>query len=271
MLHLALILDLDNTLYSWMDSYAAALQATIRYLAKELHQPVPVIRDSFKRVFIVHKSVEVINSVKELDIWEKTMLHAEKQSDIQNYAQNMFFNVFKENLRLFPDVKQVLMWAKENGALLIAFSDARAFWADFRLRTLGLYPFFDYIYVLMDEDLHNDTINHYPSNVIQYSPEKCKPSSAIYCEILRKTGMFSNQLFVIGDSKRKDILPASRFDISTIWARYGANCSSSSKRLLSAVTPWTSSQRASGGKITPQYTIDSFSEIISILEKTIKI
>lgn len=266
MAHLALILDLDNTLYSWMDSYAPALRATIKYLAKEIHQPVPIIRDSFKKVFKAHKSVEVVNMVKELDVWEKTTLCGEKKDEIQNYAQALFLETFKNSLQLFPDVEKVLSWAKKNGIMLIAFSDARAIWADFRLQTLNLYPFFEYIYVLKDEGLPDAVIKQYPGSVIQYPPEYCKPSPDIYLEIIRKTGICNNQLFIIGDSKRKDISPASRLNLSTIWAKYGNNCSSSSKRLLGAVTPWTASQRASGGGIKPQYTMDSFSEIISILE-----
>ena len=266
MADLVLILDLDNTLYSWIDSYAPALQATIKYLANEIHQPVPIIRDSFKRVFQTHNSVEVVDSVKELDIWGKTTLCDEKQFDIQIRAQELFFEVFKNNLHLFPDVERVLLWAKEKGILLVAFSDARAFWIDFRLRTLNLYSFFDSVYVLMDEAPPDATIKLYPSSIIEYLPDQSKPSPAVFLEIIRKTGVINNQLFVIGDSKRKDILPASRLGLATIWAKYGASCLSSNKRLLGAVTPWTASQRASGASIKPQYTIEAFSEIVSILE-----
>ena len=266
----ALILDLDNTLYSWMDSYAPALQATITYLAKELRLPVPTIKESFKRVFQSHKSVEVVNSVIELDIWRNTVVCEEKKNEVQSNAQSLFFEVFKNNLHLFPDVERVLLWAKEKGIMLIAFSDARAYWADFRLSALNLYQYFDSIFVLMDEALPNTVLKPYPSSVIQYSTKQRKPNPELLLEILHASGVFSKQVYVIGDSKRKDILPASKLGLPSVWAKYGANYSSSSKRLVGAVTPWSASQRAGGGNIKPHYTIDSFSDIINILEENMK-
>lgn len=263
----AIILDLDNTLYSWMDSYAPALQAAIKYLARALHLPVPVIRASFKETFQEHGSVEVVNSVKELRIWETVLMTNEEIEMIQDEAQSLFFEAFQNNLQLFPNVEFVLSWAKSNGIKLIAFSDARAFWIDFRLRALNLYPFFDQVYVLSDEVHGNVCSSCYPESIVQYEPQQSKPSKDVFVEILRSNDLQCCQALMIGDSKKKDIKPALQLGIATVWARYGSVYSSSSRRLLGSITPWTSSQRAGGGRIYPQYSIDDFSEVVEIVKK----
>ena len=48
---ISLILDLDNTLYSWMDAFAPALNATSKYLSKKTKLSVKTIRESFKKYF----------------------------------------------------------------------------------------------------------------------------------------------------------------------------------------------------------------------------
>lgn len=262
----AIILDLDNTLYSWMDSFAPALTATIKYLAQTTQLPIQIIKNSFKEVYQLHKSVEVVNAVKELSIWERIQIPSNEIGELQTKAQMLFFETFKQNLHLYSDVKDVLLWAKSREYLIVAFSDARAFWVDFRLSALNIYSFFDQVYVLADENPNDYCIPHYPSCVIQYSYEHSKPSTDVFLDIMRANGLFKNQVFVVGDSKRKDILPSAKIGLSNIWARYGRKCTSSSRRLLSSITPWTMSQRVGGGNIKPQYTIDTFSEIIKIIE-----
>lgn len=262
----ALILDLDNTLYSWMDSYAPALDKSIKFLAHSLNLSIPIVRNSYKVLFQKYNSVEVINAACELDIWDNILISTEERESIQRKTQELFLNTFRDNLSLFPNVEKVLTWAKNNGIMIIGFTDARAFWIDFRLRALNLYSYFDRLYVLCDEDSYSNSVNEYPSKICQYSLEHSKPQLDMYIEILRANKLKNSCTFMIGDSKRKDIKPASELGISTIWARYGGQYSSSSKQLLSAVTPWTPSQRASGGRVEPQYIIDDFSEVISIVK-----
>ena len=93
----ALIFDLDNTLYSWMDSFAPAFDAASIYLSQVTKIPLKNIRESFKKVFLQHQSVEVINAIEELDIWDKSCLALDENelTQIQKAAQELFFKEFK--------------------------------------------------------------------------------------------------------------------------------------------------------------------------------
>lgn len=261
---ISLILDLDNTLYSWMDAFAPALDASSKYLSKSLKLPMKTIRDSFKRVFLEHQSVEVVNAVRELDIWCSDSFPYNERISVQNTAQNLFLEEFKIYLRLYPNVQTVLQWAKNRGYLLVAFSDARAYWVNFRLKTLGIEEYFDKIYAQEDEVLNPENID-YSSDLVQYTKKQCKPNTSIINEIIRNYNLSINNVYAIGDSKRKDILPAIKVGVNNIWAKYGTKCLPANRRLLSSITPWTASQRLGGGNVKPQYTIDDFSEIIYII------
>jgi hypothetical protein len=261
---ISLILDLDNTLYSWKDAFAPALNITCKYLSKSLRLPIRTVRDSFKRVFLEHQSVEVINAVRELDIWGLDLFAYNEKISVQNAAQDLFLEEFKRLLQLYPNVHTVLKWAKNKGYLLFAFSDARAYWVNFRLKTLGIDEYFDKIYAQEDEILTPASID-YSSNLVQYTEKECKPNTAIINEVISNYNLSIKNVYAIGDSKGKDILPAIKVGANNIWAKYGTKCLPANRRLLSSITPWTFSQRLSGGNVKPQYTIDDFSEIIYII------
>lgn len=264
----ALIFDLDNTLYSWMDSFAPAFDAASIYLSQVTKIPLKNIRESFKKVFLQHQSVEVINAIEELDIWDKSCLALDENelTQIQKAAQELFFKEFKKHLQLYPNVCNVLMWAKNNGYLLFAFSDARAYWVNFRLTTLSIEGYFDRIYALKDEGT-SYLENGYLSTFKQYMQEQCKPNTSVIIEIINNYNLSIQDVYAIGDSKKKDILPANKIGINSIWAKYGMQCSPKCRRIMGSITPWTTSQRSGGGNIKPRYTIDNFNDLIYILMK----
>ena len=66
----ALILDLDNTVYNWMDAYAQCFGAQVDYLINTTGLSKTIIMQSFKQVFVKYNSVEITNSVYELSIWK---------------------------------------------------------------------------------------------------------------------------------------------------------------------------------------------------------
>lgn len=263
---ISLILDLDNTLYSWIDAFAPALNITSKYLSKMTKLPIQIVRDSFKKVFQQHQSVEVVDSVRELDIWSSDLFISSERIAIQNIAQDLFLEQFKTHLQLYPNVHDVLEWAKSHGHLIFAFSDARAYWIDFRLKALNIEAYFDRIYTLEDET-ENPAQSGYSPVLMQYLQEQCKPNTTIISKIISDYNLSITDVYAIGDNKRKDILPAAKVGINNIWAKYGMSCLPANRRLMSSITPWTTSQRAGGGRIIPQYTIDDFSEIICIIEK----
>ena len=103
-------------------------------------------------------------------------------------------------------------------------------------------------------------------SMITLPASKIKPSTFILEEIMKEYNITKDNIYVVGDSKNKDIRTAKLAGVNNIWAQYGMNYSQKSRRLLSSITPWTRSQRVGGHCIVPQYTIACFSEIRDIIK-----
>lgn len=262
---IALVLDLDNTLYCWMDAYAPALDDQISYIAKKTGLTKKSIRESFRKVFFMHNSVEVVNAANELDIWDKIYLSYSEIEIIKEQSTKIFFETFSSKLNLFPNVLQTLMWAKEKNFLIFAFSDGRAFWIGFRLEQLGISSFFEKIYVMEDEP-NTSKCCEQSSKMVLLPESRLKPNTYILDSIMKEYNIEKDDLYVVGDSKNKDIKVAKLAGVKSIWAQYGGSYSAKSKRLLSSITPWTKSQKSGGHLILPQYSIADFSEIKNIIK-----
>ncbi len=258
---MALVLDLDNTVYGWKDAYAESLDEEITFLANSTKITKKDLKVSFKRTFCKYGTVEVPGAVHELDIWDRI---PEKESgNIQARADAVFQEAFRDNLRLYPHVPETLDWAKSRGILIFAISDATAFWIDFRLQVLGLIPYFEKIFARKDGS-DPDRIN---GRIIPLPDEQVKPDIFALEQIRTECGLEPQDIYVVGDSKAKDIRTAQQAGMNSVWARYGTECLPKNSRLLSAVTPWTRSQRSAGGNIIPGHTIDDFAQIKEILEE----
>lgn len=262
---IALVLDLDNTLYSWMDAFAPSLDAQITYITKRTGKTKKCIRESFKKVFCQYGSVEIVDVAAALDIWEETNLADAEIEDIKEQSTKIFYEVFTDNLNLFPTVLETLEWAKKNNIQLFAFSDGHAYWIDFRLEYLNIAHFFERIYVLEDEQ-DNEEKSSYIKQIITLPESKIKPNSFILDEIMSDYHVLKGDVYVIGDSKNKDIRAAKLAGVKSIWAQYGLNYSQKSRQLMSSITPWTRSRISGGNRIVPQYTIMEFAEIRDIIE-----
>lgn len=261
----ALVLDLDNTLYCWMDAFAPGIDAQITYISKRIGITKKIVQESFRNVFSKHGSVEIVGAADELDIWAKTNLTNDEISEIKEQSTALFFKVFSDKLILFPTVLETLEWAKRNDILLFAFSDGRAFWVNYRLNHLNIVDFFERIYVLEDESTVENK-NGLSRQMRTLRESQIKPSTFTLDEIMKDYHITKDNLFVVGDSKNKDIRAAKLAGVNSIWAQYGMNYSQKSKRLLSSITPWTRFQRVGGQRIVPHYSIMTFSEIKDIIK-----
>lgn len=257
---IALVLDLDDTLYNWKDSFVTSLDTQITYLAKNTRLTKKRIQESFKKVFIKHGVVEVIDAAYELDIWNEVNLDKKKIDDIKNHSTKIFLKTFENNLELFPTVLETLEWAKKNQILIFAFSNASAFWINFRLNELKINNLFEKIYVLEDE--FDNEIN---PTFVTFPISKMKPNTFILDEIRRVYHLQKESIYYVGDSKDKDIQTANLAGVKSILAQYEKRIQKS-YGLLSIVTPWKKTQKLTSYRIVPQYTIKRFSEIKLIIE-----
>lgn len=267
-----LILDLDNTIYSWMDAYAPSFIAQIKYLRENTQIAENEIKASFKRVFLKYNSVEVPNAIFELDIWNTYGIDQQKVHKIQLNAQEIFLNEWKRNIKLYPHVKSTIMWAKNNSMLIIGFSDAFSFWIDYRLKSLSLINYFDMVFAMDDNVIMNsDIVRRTKKNkrIISVSPECMKPNTTIIELLISKYNIKRCNIFMVGDSLEKDIVTAKVAGINDIWAKYGTMYKRENGKLLKSITPWDKNkqkkEKETMGVIQPSYIITDFAQLITLV------
>lgn len=269
----AIFFDLDNTLYNWKEFYVPSLLAQITYLARKLSVDEMIIEKSLKKVFEKYGSVEIPNVVFELDILNDiNNIEKDELRHILKISQNIFFQELKKNLKLFPNVEHTLKWAKINGILAFGFSDAFAFWADYRLNYLQIGKYFDAIYAVEDSVIRNcDIVKNYirSENIIPIPKEHAKPSTIIIDEVIEQYHLLKENVFLLGDSMEKDVLTAKQAGINAIWAKYGTVSSKGYGELLHIITPWKKEKalekKTSFRNIEPSFEISNFEELIDVV------
>lgn len=266
-----LILDLDNTLYSWIDGFADSFREQVAFLSLSLSVEKEVILHDFKSIFKKYNSVEVPNAVDQLSVWNACGLHEQECKQIQEKSLEIFLDSWKRNIKLFPKVEETLDWARKEGFLIFAYSDAFAFWVDFRLTILNIQKYFDNIFAMTDDKISNSNLvinskRHCQITLVEQS--EMKPNTLILDRIIDKYKVKKEHAYFVGDSITKDIQTAKQAGICDIWARYGLDYKRENGHLLSYITPW---EKGTGGrnelrkKSIPTYTIQSFDEIKNII------
>jgi FMN phosphatase YigB (HAD superfamily) len=267
----ALILDLDNTLYSWMDAFADSFREQISFICDCLSIEEKTILRQFKVIFKKYDSVEVPNAVNQLSVWDTCALSELDSKQIQNESIKIFLDSWEKNITLFPNVEETLKWARESGFLIFAYTDAFAFWIDFRLHTLNIENYFDGIYALADDAISDSDVvvsSKRHCKITTFTQSQKKPNTDIVYQIIDKYDIKKEHVYFVGDSKTKDITTAWRAGVCDIWAKYGLKYKRESCRLLSLITPWergTSGTNELQRKETPTHTIYDFKEIKAIL------
>lgn len=258
-----LILDLDNTLYDWNDAYSSSFMALVNYHQKIFSLSESEVINNFKRYFKKKGTLELLPTFEYIQSYKNSNF---KESDLQiiaNESCQFFLNAWKQNIQLYSEVYETLKVLKIKGVKIIAFSDVSMFWATYRLNCLKILSDFDKIYAPIDNIILPDYVKTNPMKYRVIDEQQRKPNSAVIAEIIKYYNTNHKNTFMLGDNLNKDMKCAYDIKIISIWAKYGTKHGSTSGKILRSITPWTKSTTPC--LITPDYTIDSFSEVLKIV------
>jgi len=278
----ALVADLDGTIYNWLDFFAPSFRWMVRVLARVTQLDEDTIIESFRRVYQRHRSLEYAFSIQELDIWESLEWSLEEiREKAVEPARRTFVEVRRKHLRLYPNVRETLQWARDERLLIIGLSDAPEFQADRRLKFLRIARFFDRLrswegYDVPDyaprDVLEKLEAGKYESRISleSFDLSDAKPNPKTLRLILREFQLSPENVYLVGDSLWKDIGLAQSVGVHDIWARYATQAINKENiDTLLRITPWTKEEFAKSQEakhlITPTYVIDDFSEVKAII------
>ncbi|WAC05132.1 MAG: HAD family hydrolase [Methanoregula sp.] len=188
----AVIFDMDNTLFDFVEAKLISCAAVIAYLNVPV-EPVVLLRYFLRPAHGFEDHENIRDFLRDNDCNSET-------------AFARCCAIYDEEkvaaIRPYPHVAETLSALRSRGLKLAVVTDAHNGNALKRLRKAGLEEFFDAIITM---DMHG----------------KAKPSPEPFLLVMKKLGVAASETMLVGDSIRRDILPAKALGILTVHAVYG--------------------------------------------------
>jgi phosphoglycolate phosphatase len=244
----AVVTDLDNTLYPWVDYIVPSLEAMVDSLVATTGLPRIRIVQSLKAVYTRYESNEYPFAIQESDIFQPYEQDFDSFNRLVVDPARRAFKAARERwLRPYPGVPETLAWIRERGLGLVALSDAPRNAAELRLKWLRLDGHFDALYTLpgyslpenVDPEIRRrERAGHYRSRtpVRELPREAEKPSPEGLRRILADLGLDGEEVVYVGDSVRKDMPVAEACGALGVWAEYGTYVPSEYRERLAVIS-----------------------------------
>lgn len=277
----ALITDVDNTLFDWVDIWYQSFTAMLRKIheitgisEEDLYSPISTIHQKYG-------TSEYAFLLEEIPVLRERYggCVAEELSP----AIDAFRAARRDALRLYPGVMSALKMLNSNGIAIVSYTEATSFYVNYRFRKLELDTIIDYLYSPPDHPLPYKDINalrKYPDanyllkkTIHRLTPEgKKKPNPHILSCILKDIGVRPDEAVYIGDHPKKDIAMAQQAEVLDVLASYGAAQHREQYELLRKVTHWSKEEVEEEKEIlsrltvSPTIVVERFDQVLRLFE-----
>lgn len=289
-----MILDLDNTLYNWVDYFAPAFRAMVHILSDQTGIPEETLTNDFSSVYLKYGSTEYPFSVQKL-----ASLEHFPEALIENLAQQAFRAFSRsrvKRMRPYPGVPSTLHWAQKSGIRIAILTSAPGSNVNGKIRQLGILNYIDAIvsapFFLPDDpatisrikghDLtrgteseellavvapRGSTKNQLERLAVQFDRAEVKAQGMTY--LAKHFELDLKDCVMVGDSIHSDVQTATELGVKAIWARYGLHFANKNRETIEKLTPGGSqavrSAYSRDGLPESAIPIDSFDEIQNII------
>ena len=279
----AVVLDIDSTLYNFVDYFAPAFRAMVHSLAKETGISEDALIRSFRSIYVKYGSLEYPYTVQKLDVFQ-TDQWKYHLDDLAHIAKVAFSRSRRLRLKAYPGVQGTLEWLFRNGYPLIAYTDGALGYTWGKLHALGVSRFFEAVVAWgtsrtekagLDVDTASvesrwwDATSGYarPSGLAwAVANDQRKPNPELLERLADELDIDIEASWVVGDSLDKDLVPAWQLGFSSVWARYGLECEPHNLETVVSVGPRENDPDRSPPPprpdgFVPDHIIDAFSDL----------
>jgi FMN phosphatase YigB (HAD superfamily) len=278
----AVVTDLDNTLYSWVDYIVPSLEAMVASLEQTTGRPRIDIIQSLKAVYARHGSNEYPFAIQESSLFHPY------DSDFDSFealvirpAQHAFAEARRRYLVPYPGVREALLELRERGVPVIALTDAPRNAAEYRVQLLKLDGLLHGLYTLRGYTLprnvnpeirRRDAAGHYRlerTRVIELPRAAEKPDPRGLRRVLRDHGLDPAEVVYVGDNVKKDMQVAKTCGVTGVWAEYGTYVSKEYRDRLAIIAAQKVTRRhvPDEGQGRWPCAISSFAQVLELLDR----
>jgi phosphoglycolate phosphatase len=274
----AVVTDLDNTLYPWVDFIVPSLEAMVASLVTTTGLPRIRIVQALKAVYTKYESNEYPFAIQESGLFEPY------QEDFDSFdalvvrpAREAFRAARVKYLHPYPGVPQTLDALRAAKLKVIGLTDAPRNAAELRLKHLKLDGHFDAVYTLpafplpenVDPEIkRKEEAGHYRSRtpVIELPRDAEKPSKDGLARILADFGLAGREVLYVGDNVKKDMPVAEANGATGVWAEYGTYVSGEYRERLAIISAKSVTRRHVADETTSRWplTISSFVQVLDL-------
>jgi phosphoglycolate phosphatase len=276
----AVVTDLDNTLYPWVDYIVPSLEAMVASLVATTGLPRVRIVQALKAVYSKYESNEYPFAIQESGIFQPY------EADFDSFnalvvrpAREAFRAARDRYLRPYPGVRETLDRLRTRGLKVVGLSDAPRNAAELRLKHLRLDGHFDALYTLpgyplpenVDPEIRRkEEAGHYRSRtpVIELPHAAEKPSPAGLSRILSDFGLDGREVLYVGDNVKKDMPVAKACGAVGVWAEYGTYVSEEYRERLAIISASSVTRRHVADETPLRWplAISSFTQVASLAD-----
>jgi phosphoglycolate phosphatase len=274
----AVVTDLDNTLYPWVDFIVPALEAMVASLVTTTGLPRIRIVQALKAVYTKYESNEYPFAIQESGLFEPY------QADFDSFdalvvrpAREAFRAARLKYLHPYPGVAQTLDALRKARLEVIGLTDAPRNAAELRLKHLKLDGHFDALYTMpafplpenVDPEIkRKEEAGHYRSRtpVVELPHDAEKPSPAGLARILADHRLAAREVLYVGDNVKKDMPVAEKNGVTGVWAEYGTYVSAEYRERLAIISAKSVTRRHVADETTTRWpkTISSFVQVLEL-------
>jgi FMN phosphatase YigB (HAD superfamily) len=276
----AVVTDLDNTLYPWVDYIVPSLEAMVASLERTTGLPRVRIVQSLKAVYERHGSNEYPWAIQESDLFRPYEADFDSfNALVLDPARRAFKAARDRYLRPYPGVRETLDRVRARGIRVVGLTDAPRNAAELRLKHLKLDGHFDALYSLpgyavperVDPEIRRkEDEGQYRSRtpVVELPREAEKPSADGLRRILDDLGTTAEAVLYVGDNVKKDMPVAAACGAVGVWAEYGTYVSGEYRERLAVISPKSITRRHVAEETPARWplAISSFTQVLDILD-----
>jgi phosphoglycolate phosphatase len=274
----AVVTDLDNTLYPWVDYIVPSLEAMVASLAATTGLPRVRIVQALKAVYSKYESNEYPFAIQESGIFEPYGADFDSfNALVLRPAREAFRAAREKYLRPFPGVRETLDALRARGVKVVGLTDAPRNAAELRLKHLKLDGHFDALYTMpgyplpenVDPEIRRrEEAGHYRSRtpVVELPREAEKPSPDGLARVLADFGLAGREVLYVGDNVKKDMPAAKACGVTGVWAEYGTYVSGEYRERLAVISAASVTRRHVAEETAARWplAISSFVQVLDL-------
>jgi len=276
----AVVTDLDNTLYPWVDYIVPSLEAMVSSLVETTRRPRIDIVQSLKAVYTLRESNEYPFAIQESSLFHPYRADFDSfDALVVRPAQRAFAEARRRYLHPYPGVREALAEIRRRGLTVVALTDAPRNAVENRVRLLELDGLLDALYALRGFSLpanvnpeirRRDEAGHYrlkSTRVVELPRRAEKPSPLGLRRILLDLGLSAGEVLYVGDNVKKDMALARAVGVTGVWAEYGTYVSTEYRERLSVISAKQVNRRHVADEAQGRWplALSSFSQVLELI------